>query len=58
MQGKSPKVWSKTNLTPAKVKILKRIAADNDTYIYKIIENTVEEKYPQYFEKKQIENNI
>ena len=58
MPSKIPKVWAKTNLTPSTVKILRRIAADHDTYIYKVIESTIKEKYPEYFKNEANKNMI
>ena len=48
------KIWAKVNMTPATVKILKRIALDRDLYIYQILDEMVKEKYPKYFEKKKV----
>jgi hypothetical protein len=51
MVEKEQKTWRKANLTPEFAKILKRIALDNDTYMYLIIENAVKKQFPQYFKK-------
>lgn len=49
-----PKTWTKVNMTPATAKVLKRVALDRELYIYQILDELVQEKYPNYFMKKKV----
>lgn len=46
------KKWAKPNVTPETGKALKKIAVDQDKYVYELIEEVFREKYPEYFPKK------
>lgn len=46
------KKWAKPNVTPETNKALKRIALDQDKFVYELIEDVFREKFPDYFKPK------
>lgn len=48
-EKKDPKKWAKLNIEPQNLKIIKRIAIDEEVHIYQLIENIFRDKYPEYF---------
>lgn len=46
---KEPKKWAKPNVTPSTARIMKRIALDQNLYVYQLIDEVFKEKFPEYF---------
>lgn len=46
------KKWAKPNVTPETGKALKRIALDQDKFVYELIEDVFRERFPEYFKPK------
>ncbi|MDD4377768.1 MAG: hypothetical protein PHH48_06505 [Eubacteriales bacterium] len=47
----SEKKWYKPNVPPEMERVLKQIALDEGKYIYEVIEDTIRDKYPSYFQE-------
>lgn len=47
-----PKKWAKLNVTPETRKALKRIALDEEKYVYEVIEETLRKEFPKYFREQ------
>ena len=43
--------YTKANVTPEAAQVLKILAAEKKKYIYKIVDEMLKEKYPNYFQK-------
>jgi len=43
--------YIKTNVTPKSNRVLKLLAAEQDKFIYEIIDEVLREKFPEYFRK-------
>lgn len=43
--------YTKANVTPAAARVLKIIAAEQNKYIYEVVDDLIKEKYPGYFRK-------
>jgi hypothetical protein len=41
--------YTKANVTPAAARVLKIIAAEQNKYIYEVVDDLIKEKYPGYF---------
>lgn len=53
--GESKEDFTKATVRKRVNKILNKIAIEEDTFVYQIIEDMAKEKYPQYFrERKQM----
>jgi hypothetical protein len=46
---KKDKQWSKPNVKPEVGRIINRIAADKDVYVYELIEEVFRKEFPTYF---------
>lgn len=46
-----PKKWAKPNVKPETLHMLKRIAVDENIYIYQLIDEMMRTQYPSYFRK-------
>jgi hypothetical protein len=49
---KESKKWAKLNVEPNILKIIKKIAIDENLKIYQLIEKVFREEYPDYFKKQ------
>jgi hypothetical protein len=45
------KQWDKINIEPGYLRVIKRIAIDENLYVYQLVREVFEEKYPEYFRK-------
>jgi hypothetical protein len=48
---KEPKKWAKPNVTPSTARIIKKIALDENLYVYQLIDEVFRKAYPEYFRK-------
>ncbi|HEY3361480.1 MAG TPA: hypothetical protein VGK06_06515 [Methanosarcina sp.] len=44
-----PKKWAKPNVRPETLHMLKKIAVDENLYIYQLIDEMMRKQYPSYF---------
>jgi len=47
------KKWAKPNVKPEVGRALKKIALDNEMYVYELIEDMARKEYPGYFREKE-----
>jgi hypothetical protein len=48
---KEKKKWAKLNIEPNLLKIIKKVAIDENLKIYQLIDKMFRENYPSYFKK-------
>lgn len=48
---KDPKKWAKINIEPEYLDPIKKIAVDENLYVYQLIADIFKSKYPEYFRK-------
>lgn len=46
---KTPKKWAKPNIKPETLHMLKKIAVDENIFIYQLVDEMMRKLYPQYF---------
>lgn len=44
-----PKKWAKPNIKPETLHMLKKIAVDENLYIYQLVDEMIRKQYPYYF---------
>ena len=45
------KKWAKPNIEPETARIIKKIALDENLYVYQLIDEVFRKTYPEYFRK-------
>lgn len=51
VMGKTEAKYTKINATPKSCQVLNMLAAEKRLYVYEVLDQVLQERFPEYFEK-------